>query len=97
MRNTLFASLLFPLAVTMVAAGNHHHEVEIRQTTSPSVNTTVPSTVEDGIQTECKTCPYSLCTNIEPYEYGHEMNLTCWTEGEKIVDTTWVMTAYCLF
>lgn len=49
--------------------------------------TAVPSTVEQGVQTECKTCPYSLCTNKVAYEYNHDMLLTCWTRGDSIVET----------
>lgn len=49
--------------------------------------TTIPSKVESGIQTECKTCPYSLCTNQLEYLYATEMTLTCWTYGDNIVDS----------
>lgn len=49
--------------------------------------TTIPSRVESGIQTECKTCPYSLCTNQLALEYSTEMTLTCWTYGDNIVDS----------
>ncbi|KAJ4397817.1 hypothetical protein N0V93_002054 [Gnomoniopsis smithogilvyi] len=50
-------------------------------------STRVPSRVEDGIQTECKTCPYSLCTNVAAYEYDQSLTLTCWTRGDSIVET----------
>ena len=49
--------------------------------------TTIPSRVESGIQTECKTCPYSLCTNQLELLYGTEITLTCWTYGDNIVDS----------
>ncbi|PSR84251.1 hypothetical protein BD289DRAFT_264266 [Coniella lustricola] len=103
MHIVLLSSLIAAAAISMATAASgtqgaaalplshHHYLVEIRQTphaSSSSVNVTVPSTVEDGIQTECKTCPYKLCTNVAAYEYGHTTNLTCWTEGDKIVDTT---------
>ncbi|KAJ4416875.1 hypothetical protein N0V82_006514 [Gnomoniopsis sp. IMI 355080] len=55
--------------------------------------TRVPSRVEDGIQTECKTCPYSQCTNIAAYEYDQSLNLTCWTRGDAIVETN--VLPYC--
>lgn len=55
--------------------------------------TTIPSRVESGIQTECKTCPYSLCTNQLALEYATEMTLTCWTYGDNIVDSNiWLRT-----
>lgn len=49
--------------------------------------TTIPSRVDSGIQTECKTCPYSLCPNQLAFDYGTEMTLTCWTYGDNIVDS----------
>lgn len=49
--------------------------------------TKIPSRVEDGIQTECKTCPYSQCTNKVAYEYQQALTLTCWTRGDQIVET----------
>jgi len=36
--------------------------------------------------TECKTCPHSLCPNKVAYGYGDNFNATCWTRGTKIVD-----------
>lgn len=49
--------------------------------------TTIPSRVESGIETECKTCPYSLCPNQLAFDYATEMTLTCWTYGDNIVDS----------
>jgi hypothetical protein len=36
--------------------------------------------------TECKTCPRSLCTNKLAYSTDEQFNATCWTRGTKIVD-----------
>ncbi|CAN8101229.1 unnamed protein product [Discula destructiva] len=78
----MHAYYLLSLFVTFCMS-TEHDVLHIRQT-----NTTwVPSTVESGIQTECKTCPYSLCTNAAAYEYDHDMSLTCWTRGTTVVDT----------
>lgn len=76
-----FSSVSYLLVVPLVAG--YQPMSRPRQSNS----TGVPSRVEDGIQTECKTCPYSLCTNQAAYEYGYEMTLTCWTRGDLIVDT----------
>ncbi|KUI64207.1 hypothetical protein VM1G_11009 [Cytospora mali] len=55
--------------------------------------TTIASRVQDGIQTECKTCPYELCTNHAAYYYNEYMTLTCWTYGDNIVDSNiWLKT-----
>lgn len=67
-----------------LVAGTSPLAVEPRQAAN---GTTVASRVEDGIQTECKTCPYKLCTNVAAYEYDHETSLTCWTRGDSIVET----------
>jgi hypothetical protein len=41
------------------------------------------------ISTECKTCPYSLCTNKKIYDSNKpNMTLTCWAEGTGIVGDT---------
>jgi hypothetical protein len=41
------------------------------------------------IPTECKTCPYSVCTNRKIYDsYNSNMTLTCWAEGTEIVGDT---------
>lgn len=48
--------------------------------------TTIPSSLESGINTECKTCPYSLCTNQLAITSG-DLTLTCWTYGDNIVDS----------
>lgn len=78
MHAALYTSLL---VVPLVAA--RHQNLQARQANG----TTVPSRVEDGIQTECKTCPYSLCTNKVAYEYSTDLTLTCWTTGDNIVET----------
>lgn len=55
-----------------------------------SNDTTIASRVESGINTECKVCPYKLCTNHVDYLYEDTMTLTCWTYGDNIVDSKWV-------
>ncbi|KAF2706158.1 hypothetical protein K504DRAFT_438186 [Pleomassaria siparia CBS 279.74] len=47
---------------------------------NPSINTTAE------YNTECKTCPHSLCTNKLWYTYDEGFNVTCWTRGTTIVD-----------
>ncbi|KAF1977292.1 hypothetical protein BU23DRAFT_452765 [Bimuria novae-zelandiae CBS 107.79] len=38
--------------------------------------------------TECKTCPHSLCPNTLYYSTSELLNLTCWTHGTRIISTT---------
>ena len=38
--------------------------------------------------TECKTCPHSLCSNTLYYSYDEPLNVTCWTRGTRIIDTS---------
>ncbi|KAF2853154.1 hypothetical protein T440DRAFT_444950 [Plenodomus tracheiphilus IPT5] len=41
--------------------------------------------------TECKTCPRSLCPNQLYYGQGDSFNTTCWTRGTKIMgDRLWL-------
>ncbi|KAF5871816.1 uncharacterized protein Bfra_008840 [Botrytis fragariae] len=52
------------------------------------------NTLEKGVATECKTCPYSLCTNKEYYDYDTVVSLICWTTGTAIDgDSTWLRTS----
>ena len=38
------------------------------------------------VNTECKTCPRSLCPNVVAYsQEGEFFNVTCWTRGTKIM------------
>ncbi|RAL61783.1 hypothetical protein DID88_002846 [Monilinia fructigena] len=56
----------------------------------PSFN----NTLERGVATECKTCPYSLCTNQKYYDYDTIVSLICWTTGTVIDgDSTWLRTS----
>ncbi|KAF2659893.1 hypothetical protein K491DRAFT_590251 [Lophiostoma macrostomum CBS 122681] len=43
-------------------------------------------TTSAEFNTECKTCPHSLCTNTAVYETNDSFNATCWARGTKIVD-----------
>lgn len=44
----------------------------------------INNTLEQGVATECKTCPYSLCTNKAFYDYNTQVSLVCWTQGTVI-------------
>ncbi len=50
----------------------------------------INNTLESGVETECKTCPYSLCTNKAFYEYDTQVTLLCWTRGTEIGGDTYV-------
>jgi hypothetical protein len=51
----------------------------------PYITTTV------DIQTECKTCPRSLCPNQLSYYGNDHLNVTCWTRGTRIMgDRLWL-------
>ncbi|KAF1957133.1 hypothetical protein CC80DRAFT_412006 [Byssothecium circinans] len=49
-------------------------------------------TSQAEVNTECKTCPRSLCPNVVAYEQeGALFNVTCWTRGTKIMgDNLWL-------
>ncbi|KAF2737009.1 hypothetical protein EJ04DRAFT_431687 [Polyplosphaeria fusca] len=48
------------------------------------------STAAD-FNTECKTCPHSVCTNQLYYSYDETFNVTCWTRGTRIMeDNIWL-------
>lgn len=79
------------LATLFIVTSVAGRELRDRQ----SNTTTIASRVEDGIQTECKTCPYELCTNHAAYEYNAYMTLTCWTYGDVIVDTKSASITFC--
>ncbi|KAJ4359825.1 uncharacterized protein N0V89_000381 [Didymosphaeria variabile] len=51
---------------------------------------TTAATIETfaDFNTECKTCPHSLCPNALYYSGGDIVNATCWTRGTRIIDTT---------
>lgn len=55
---------------------------------SASGDTTATVATFADVNTECKSCPHSLCPNILAYEQGENANVTCWTRGTRIVDTT---------
>ena len=76
--NLTFVKMLRIAFVAVLACG----VVGLAQTLS-SLN----NTVEKGVNTECKSRPYTLCTNVAAYgyEYGVEnVTLTCWTSGTVI-------------
>lgn len=52
---------------------------------------TIPGSVWET--TECKTCPYSLCTNAKIYNARDNPNTTfaCWTRGTEIYNDTYVI------
>ena len=56
----------------------------VRGQFKPAIN----NTLEKGVQTECKTCPYTLCTNKEFYTYSKVVTLDCWTTGDSIGNDT---------
>jgi len=37
-----------------------------------------------GVSTECKTCPHSLCSNVDWFPEMYQFRATCWTEGENV-------------
>ncbi|KAH7384639.1 hypothetical protein BKA66DRAFT_416872 [Pyrenochaeta sp. MPI-SDFR-AT-0127] len=48
-------------------------------------------TTEAEYNTECKTCPRSLCPNQLYYGWQDQLNVTCWTRGTKIMgDRLWL-------
>lgn len=73
------------LSTLLIVTGVAGKVLRVRNSTNTS--TTIGSKVQDGIQTECKTCPYELCINHAAYYYDTYMTLTCWTYGDDIVDT----------
>jgi hypothetical protein len=70
----LLALALPLLALGSPAAGNGA-VLETRQ--QPAINWTAEYT------TQCKTCPYDLCTNVAIAGSGDEVALTCWTEYDQ--------------
>ncbi|QSZ37570.1 hypothetical protein DSL72_008668 [Monilinia vaccinii-corymbosi] len=62
--------------------------------THAAFNPPFNNTLERGVATECKTCPYTLCTNKEYYGYNTIVSLICWTTGTVIAgDSTWLRTS----
>lgn len=51
-----------------------------------AVKANITNTVEHGVNTECKTCPYTLCTNKAYYESDANVTVTCYTHGTAIDD-----------
>lgn len=51
---------------------------------SSSFYESVWAKVSAGINTECKTCPNSLCSNKNFYGSLLMFRATCWTIGQKI-------------
>lgn len=70
------------ILVTLVATA-----VTVRAQVKPYIST------ETEYNTECKTCPRSLCPNQIAYGYNDALNVTCWTRGTKIMgDELWLKT-----
>lgn len=76
----MWTKYLISLAIVRLVSGKDMSTEQLN-------STTIASRVEDGIQTEGKTCPYQLCTNHVAYLYDAHVTLTCWTYGDTIVDT----------
>lgn len=51
-------------------------------------------TTDAEVITECKTCPRSLCTNLNTYSQSYgPFNVTCYTRGTKIMgNDLWLKT-----
>jgi len=80
-RFMMFFRLFLAIAVASVGL--------VRADFKPAIN----NTLEKGVETECKTCPYTLCTNKAFYTYSTAVTLVCWTRGTRIAnDTTWLKT-----
>jgi hypothetical protein len=48
-------------------------------------------TTQAEYNTECKTCPRSLCPNVVNYGMGDEFNVTCYNFGTNIMgDRLWL-------
>ncbi|KAF2744716.1 hypothetical protein M011DRAFT_408020 [Sporormia fimetaria CBS 119925] len=59
--------------------------------TTAQLKSSIPTAAE--YNTECKTCPRSLCPNVHAYYSYDTMNVTCWTQGTKIMgDDLWLRT-----
>ncbi|CZT47113.1 uncharacterized protein RSE6_07642 [Rhynchosporium secalis] len=77
------ASMAIPLLVGLLTLGAD-------AAFKPPIN----NTLEHAVATECKTCPYSLCTNKAFYDYDTAVTLLCWTRGTVIDgDNTWLRTS----
>jgi hypothetical protein len=55
-----------------------------------AVKASINNTVEHGVNTECKTCPYTLCTNKAYYESDALVTVTCYTHGTVIDDDEYI-------
>lgn len=66
--------------------------VQLHLLTSPIFAEVKPYiTTAAEYDTECKTCPRSLCRNQLYYDYDEIFNATCWTRGTKIMgDRLWL-------
>lgn len=61
--------------------------------TGATVHAAVKPYIETAAEynTECKTCPRSLCPNKIDYGTDDKLNVTCWTRGTKIMgDNLWL-------
>ncbi|KAF2193693.1 hypothetical protein K469DRAFT_728830 [Zopfia rhizophila CBS 207.26] len=71
--------------------GPHHHLSLLGLLSY--ITTAVKPHIETSAEynTECKTCPHSVCTNKLYYGLGDSFNATCWTRGTKIMgDNLWL-------
>jgi hypothetical protein len=78
-------ALLVPAFALGSLAAPDASSVSRRQ--QPTINATVEYT------SQCKTCPWDLCTNVLVPWGGESIVATCWTEGDNNGDTDlWVKT-----
>lgn len=67
-------SFSLALALSAFVLGTSADPVSVASRQQPTVDGTVEYT------TQCKSCPYDLCTNVNVPWGGDPVTLTCWTE-----------------
>ncbi|KAF4636607.1 hypothetical protein G7Y89_g1470 [Cudoniella acicularis] len=55
------------------------------------------TTTSTGVDVECKSCPYDLCTNVKAYSrFDTNITVSCWTHGQNVAgqdgDRIWLGT-----